>query len=169
MEIKPKSADKDSKSSSDSEKSKSDLPEKTVPPLRINLLSLQKRTNGVEADASRSKKDDSDPSTEQQQRNLESEVSDSGKELLAEDDDEKVELENDDVANEDDDDDIAKPQSDEEIGENGDKVENGATTTTAAAAAVDLDNRILDDDDDSSKKRFLNLFPDTSIQRWFDP
>ena len=39
-------------------------------------------------------------------------------------------------------DDVTKPESDEEVGENGDKLENGAT--------ADLDIR-MDDDDDSAK------------------
>ena len=53
--------DKESKPESvESEKPKPDQPEKTVPPLRINLLNLQKRTNGVEPETARSKKDEAD-------------------------------------------------------------------------------------------------------------
>lgn len=57
--------DKDSKPEPvEAEKPKPDQPEKTVPPLRINLLSLQKRTNGVEPETARSKKDEVDQKAE---------------------------------------------------------------------------------------------------------
>ena len=80
------------------EKPKPDQPEKTVPPLRINLLSLQKRTNGVEPETSRSKKDEGDQKAEAKNSDLEVSFSpDEQPEAEVEKPDEIPEMESDDV------------------------------------------------------------------------